>query len=105
MGYLINLIAVIIGILSVLMVVADGAYLKLLDAVAKKRPGGQVTRQFVSKQWPIVGATGAGSVVALLLTSGGTVMDVLAILLAVGAGGAAGSQLGKIHNRYGKPNS
>lgn len=105
MGYIINLIAVVVGILGVLIVVADGAYLKLLDSVAKKRPGGEVTRKFVSKQWPVVGVAGAGSVVALLMTNGGTVMDVLGLLLAVVAAGAAGSQLGKTHNKYGKPNS
>ena len=103
MGFIIDLIAILIAIVGVLAVVADGTYLKLLDSVAKKRPGGEVTRKYVSKQWPAVGVAAAGSLVALLMTSGGTVLDVLAILVALAAGGAATTQLGNVHKKYGKP--
>ncbi|PRZ42545.1 hypothetical protein CLV47_105167 [Antricoccus suffuscus] len=102
MGFIINLIAVLVAIVGVLAVVADGAYLKLLDSVAKKRPGGEVTRKYVSKQWPAVGVAGAGSLVALLMTTGGSVMDVIAVLLALVAGGAAATQLKNVHRKYGE---
>jgi len=103
MGFIINLLAVLVAIVGVLAVVADGAYLKLLDSVAKKRPGGEVTRKYVSKQWPAVGVAGAGSLVALIMTSGGTVLDIIAILIALAAGGTAITHLKNIHKKYGEP--
>lgn len=103
---MINLIAVLVALAGILAVAGDAAYLMLLDKAAKSRgsAGGQVSR-YVSSQWKTVGAFGGVSLLALLMTTGGTTMDILAILLAAGAGTMAVGHLGKVRQKYSNPPS
>lgn len=103
---MINLIAILVALAGILAVAGDSAYLMLLDKAAKTRglAGAQVNR-YVSSQWKTVGAVGGVSLLALLMTTGGTFMDILAILLAAGAGTMAVGHLGKVRQKYGNPPS
>lgn len=101
---MIHLIAVLISIAGILAVAGNGAYLALLGSVAKKKgAAGAPTEQYVRKQMPPVAAMGGAALVGLLLTSGGTFLDILAILVAAGAGTAAVGHFNKIRGRYGNP--
>ena len=103
---MINLIAILVALAGILAVAGDSAYLMLLDKAAKTRglAGARVNR-YVSSQWKTVGAVGGVSLLALLMTTGGTFMDILAILLAAGAGTMAVGHLGKVRQKYGNPPS
>ncbi|WP_134323736.1 hypothetical protein [Cumulibacter soli] len=99
---MINLIAILVAIAGILAVAGDAAYLMLLDKAAKSRgAAGSAVNRYVSSQWKTVGAVGGVSLVALLMTSGGTFMDIVAILLAAGAGTMAVGHLGKVRQKYG----
>lgn len=103
---MINLIAVIVALAGILAVAGDSAYLFLLDKAAKSRgaAGAQVNR-YVSSQWKTVAVIGGASLLALLMTTGGTFMDILAVVVAAGAGTAAVGHLGKVRQKYGNPPS
>ncbi|GAB3307400.1 hypothetical protein EK0264_06745 [Epidermidibacterium keratini] len=101
---MIHLIAVLVSIAGILAVAGNGAYLALLGSVAKKKgAAGAPTEQYVRKQFPAVAAAGGAALLALLMTSGGAFMDIVAILVAAGAGTVALGHLGKTRDRYGKP--
>lgn len=101
---MINLIAILVALAGLLAVAGDSAYLLLLDKAAKSRAAaGAHVNRYVSSQWKTVGALGGISVLALLMTTGGTFMDIVAILLAAGAGTMAVGHLGKIRQKYGTP--
>jgi hypothetical protein len=81
MTEMIHLIATLVALAGLLAALGNGAYLLMLDNVAKKRPGGQITRGYVKKQLPLAGGATAGAAFALLLTSGGVPPDIIATLL------------------------
>lgn len=97
---IINLIAVVIAIASLLASLAHVGYLAMLKNAATKRAGGGPIANYVSSRWPVAGGSAAGSVLALLFTAGGGVMDFLAILLAVGSGAVATKALKSTQERY-----
>lgn len=98
---MINLIATLIALAGLLAALGNGAYLLMLDNVAKKRPGGEMTRGYVKRQLPLAGGATAGAVFALLLTSGGVPSDILATLVGAGVGALALNQLGGVRKKYG----
>lgn len=99
---MIHLIAVIIALAGILAVVGDAAYLMLLDRAAKSRgAAGRPVNDYVKTQWKTVAAAGGAGLVALLLTAGGWFSDILAMLLAAGAGTIAAGHLGKVRQKYG----
>lgn len=97
---MINLIAVVIAIASVLAALGHVGYLALLNSAANKRAGGAPVAQYVRSRWLIAGGTTAASLLAWLFTSGNTGMDILAIILAAGSGVVATKALQSTQARY-----
>ncbi|EHR59513.1 hypothetical protein [Saccharomonospora cyanea] len=97
---ILNIIAVVVSIASLLAALAHAGYLAMLNSAANKRAGGGPIADYVRSRWPIAGGGVAGAVVALLFSTGGTVMDILAVLLAVGSGAVATKALQSTQARY-----
>ena len=102
MGTIWGFIAVLVALGGLLAVIGNDAYLALLNNVARKRPGGEMTTAYVKKQVPMAAGTTAGALVALLLTSGGGFADTLAIIVGAGAGALSMMQLGGVRRKYGQ---
>ncbi|MDT8909636.1 hypothetical protein [Amycolatopsis sp. PS_44_ISF1] len=97
---MINVIAVIIAIASVLAALGHLGYLALLNNAAGKRAGGAPVAQYVRSRWAIAGGTTAASLLAWLFTSGGTFLDILGIVIAVGSGAVAMKSLQSTQEKY-----
>ncbi|HWD06662.1 MAG TPA: hypothetical protein VG674_29900 [Amycolatopsis sp.] len=97
---MINVIAVIIAIASVLAALGHVGYLALLNNAAGKRAGGAPVAQFVRSRWAIAGGTTAASLFAWLLTLGGSGADIIAIIIAVGSGAVATKALQSTRDKY-----
>ena len=97
---MLNLIAVLVAVVALLAALGHAGYLAMLNSAANKRAGGTPVAQYVRSRFPIAGVTTAGALLALILTSGSEFADVLAILLAAGAGGTAVKALESTQKRY-----
>ncbi|MBP2476253.1 putative membrane protein [Crossiella equi] len=97
-----GLIAVLVALAALLASVANGGYHAMLKSAATKRPGGEPVVHYVQERLPKVGITVALSVLALLMTTGGFFLDVLAIAVGAGAGLTAAKELRSTHERFGK---
>jgi len=97
---MINLIAVIIAIASVLAGLGYVGYLAMLNNAAGKRAGGAPVAQYVRSRWPIAGGATAASLLAWLFTSGNTAMDILAIIIAAGSGATSVKALQSTQAKY-----
>ncbi|GAB3508111.1 hypothetical protein [Amycolatopsis cihanbeyliensis] len=100
MNTIVNLIAVIVAIASVLAALGHAGYLGMLYSAANKRAGGSPIAQYVRTRWALAGGTAAASLLAWLLTMGGPALDVLAILLALGSGAVTTKALQSTQARY-----
>lgn len=101
MGAIVNIIAVIIAIVSVLAAVGHAGYLAMLNSAANKRAGGAPIARYVQSRWPIAAGTTAVAVLAWLMTSADSVpIDMLAILVAGGSGAVAARSLRSTQERY-----
>ncbi|TNC28771.1 hypothetical protein [Amycolatopsis alkalitolerans] len=97
---MINFIAVVIAIASVLAALGHVGYLALLNNAANKRAGGAPVAEYVRSRWAVAGGTTAASLLAWLFTAGGTGMDILAILVAAGSGTVAVKALRSTQAKY-----
>ncbi|MBB3662051.1 MULTISPECIES: hypothetical protein [Prauserella salsuginis group] len=100
METIINLIAVVAALASVLAALGHTGYLALLNSAATKRAGGGPIADYVRSRWPVAGGTTVASLLALLFTAGGPFLDVVAILVAVGSGAVATKALQSTRTKY-----
>lgn len=101
MGTIVNLVAVIVAIASVLAALGNAAYLAMLSSAATKRAGGAPITAYVRSRWPLAGGTTAGALLAWLMTASDAVpVDFLALLIAAGSGAAATKALRSTQERY-----
>jgi hypothetical protein len=84
-----GVVAFLVTLAAVLAAAGYAGYLAMLTSVAKKRPGGQPAVDFARKRFPIAGVGLGVTLLAFLISAGGTVgPDIFAMLLG-GAGGIA----------------
>jgi hypothetical protein len=100
MDWLVNLIAVIVALASVLAALGHVGYLAMLNNAAGKRAGGAPVAQYVRSRWAVAGGTTAAALFAWLLTAGGPTLDVFAIIVAAGSGVMATKALQSTRDRY-----
>ena len=103
MGTVFDLIATIVTVLGLLAGLGYGGYLFMLNSVASKRPGAGHLAADARKKLPAAGGLTLVALVALLLTNGGIVPDVLALLIGGGAGLAAVNGLQGARRRLANP--
>ena len=95
-----NVIAVLAALAGLLAAAAHGGYLAMLGSAANRRAGGDQISQYVRGRVPVAGVTLAVALLALLLSTGGTVADILAILAGAGSGVISYQALQTTRTRY-----
>ncbi len=83
---LIHLIAVLAALAGLLAALGHGGYLAMLGSAANRRAGGDPINQYVRSRVPVAVVTLGVALFALLLTTGGSFADVLAIVAGAGSG-------------------
>jgi hypothetical protein len=86
MVFLLNLLAVLAVLGGLAAALAHGGYLAMLGSAAKQRAGGEPVSAYVRGRIPIAAVTLGVALLALLLSTGGPVSDVLAIVAGAGSG-------------------
>ena len=81
-----NLIALLAALAGLLAAAAHGGYLAILGSAANRRAGGEPVSAYVRSRVPVAGVTLGVALLALLLTTGGSFADVLAIMAGGGSG-------------------
>lgn len=101
MAIFIGVVAVMIAIVGLTVAVGNAGYLALLNHGAKKHgEAGAPVGAFVKSKLPLaVGAAGIG-LVALLLTTGGIIPDVIALVLGIACALIAWKSLDATRARY-----
>ena len=95
-----NLIAWLVVIVTIVAVLGHAAYLALLGAAANKRADGASVTTYVRSRWQVTALTIAGALLAALLATGGAFADVLAILIGAASTGSATKALESTRKRY-----
>jgi uncharacterized membrane protein len=97
----IDLIATIVAIAGLVAGAGGAAFLGMMQSAARKRgAAGAPVAADVRKRWPAVGIALALSLVALLLTAGGTGADIFAIILGAAGIGAGANALTAARKKY-----
>ncbi|MGH4015088.1 MAG: hypothetical protein ACRDSL_14440 [Pseudonocardiaceae bacterium] len=100
MAFLLNLLAVLAALGGVAAALAHGGYLALLGSAATQRSGGEPVRQYVRSRVPLAAVTLGVALLALLLSTGGSIADVLAIVAGGGSGALGYQALKDTRARY-----
>lgn len=83
---MVHLIAVLAALAGLLAALGHGGYLAMLGSAANRRAGGDPVNQYVRSRVPVAVVTLGVAILALLLTTGGSFADVLAIVAGAGSG-------------------
>lgn len=83
---MLQFLAVLAALGGLAPALAHGGYLAMLGSAANRRAGGEPVSQYVRGRVPIAAAILGVALLALLLTAGGSVADVLAIVAGTGSG-------------------
>ena len=83
---MVHFIAVLAALAGLLAALGHGGYLAMLGSAANRRAGGGPVDQYVRSRVPVAVATLGVAMFALLLTTGGSFADVLAIVAGAGSG-------------------
>ena len=101
MGAVFGIVATVVALVGLLAALGHVGYLAMLNSAARKRGlAGGSTAEYVDGRWKVAGGTAAVAAVALLLTTGGVVPDVLGLVLGAGAGVAAKQALDSTRARF-----
>ncbi|RCW46675.1 hypothetical protein DFQ14_10111 [Halopolyspora algeriensis] len=100
MSAVVDVVAFLVTLVAVVAAAGHGGYLAMLSTAARKRPGGGPAAEFARTRMPVAGATLGVTLLALLLSSGGTGMDIVAILLGGGGGLASVQALQSSRTRF-----
>lgn len=93
-------LATLVAVIALLASLANVGYHAALGSAAGRRSGGAEVSTWVRGQVaPTAGAT-VGALVALLVAGGGTVVDVLAVVVAVASAAVAGRTLQATRRRF-----
>lgn len=96
----VNAIAVLVSVIALLAAVANGGYLALLRSAATKRAGSGEVTAWVKGHTPPAAGAGIAALLALLMTSGGTFGDLLAVIVAVAGGAVATRSLQSTRTKF-----
>lgn len=100
MASVLHLLAVLAALAGLLAALAHGGYLALLGSAASRRAGGEPVSRYVRGRLPLAGVTVGVALLALLLSTGGPVADVLAVLAGAGSGVLGYQALQSTRARY-----
>lgn len=100
MGFMLQLLAVLAAFGGLAAALAHGGYLAMLASAANKRAGGEPVSQYVRGRVPVAAVTLSVALLALLLSTGGSVADVLAIVAGAGSGAVGYQALQVTRARY-----
>jgi hypothetical protein len=100
MASVLHLLAVLTALAGLLAALGHGGYLALLGSAAGRRGGGEPVSRYVRSRLPVAGVTVGVALLALLLSTGGPVADVLAILAGAGCGVVGYQALQATRTRY-----
>jgi len=95
-----GLIAAIVALAGLVAALAHDGYLALLGSAASKRTGGEPIAQYVRSRWALAGGTTAAGLLALLMSTGNSFWDVLAIIVGAGTGAVATKALQSTRDKY-----
>lgn len=86
MSAVVGIVAVVIAVLGLVVAAANLGYLAILGNAARKRGiSGEPIATYVRGRMPLAGGAAAAGLIALLLTSGDLVPDVLGLVLGAGS--------------------
>ncbi|TCP49400.1 hypothetical protein EV191_109222 [Tamaricihabitans halophyticus] len=98
---MLNAIAWIVALVSLLAAAGHAGYLALLGNTANKRAGGAPVARYVRSRWPVAAGTAAGALLALLVAAGDSATaDVFAILIGGASGLGSAKALQSTQQRY-----
>ncbi|QIZ39353.1 hypothetical protein [Saccharopolyspora sp. ASAGF58] len=97
-----GLVAFLVTLAGVLVAAGYAGYLAMLTSAAKKRAGGQPAVDFARKRFPIAGVGLGVTLLAMLISTGGTGAEIFAILLGGGGGVASLKALQSTQSKFRK---
>lgn len=100
MALLLQFLAVLAALGGLAAALAHGGYLALLGSAASRRAGGEPVSRYVRGRIPVAAVALGTALLALLLCTGGSVADVLAIMAGAGSGVLGYQALQDTRTRY-----